>query len=625
MSASTEMAAEMAADVIAAGNNREEIERQLLLLVEASGTLLASPQESDVVETVMSLAQRFVAADAYALWRQTGDTIWTAIRTIGLSSAYSRNIDTTAVRGQIPRLSAEPQVVSDVENAPLVASRLDWYRQEGIRSLVTIPLLLHGALSGTLVFYYRHPHNFTEREIRIAGTLANLAAAALGTSDLYERQKSLRSAAERSARRAAFLAEVGAALASSLDHAVTLTTIAEMTVPFFADWCGVSIIDDRGTIRRVTLRQADPAQDDAAQNVQELLPPRSLLPVRLAIRFRQAQLVPEISREILEARFRKPEQVGLIRRLGLRSLICVPLVARGRTIGVLTFATAQSARSYTAEDLEFARELAHRQALAVDNARLFADVARERERVQQANRNLQAANEALQRANTDLEQFAYSASHDLQEPLRTVAVYSQLLQRHLKGFLDEDAELFINYTVAAAKRMEVLVQDLLSYVKAATGAEPEAPPVDAARVLKDTLINLQAAIEQSGATVEFADLPVVRVPAVHLRQLFQNLIGNAIKYRGEAAPRIEVSARILGPQCEFAVSDNGIGIDSQYTTQVFGIFKRLHSSGSYTGTGIGLAICQKIVERHGGRIWVESEPGSGSTFRFTIPSQEQIS
>ncbi|HYL75601.1 MAG TPA: ATP-binding protein [Bryobacteraceae bacterium] len=621
MSASTEMAA----DMTCAGNDREETERQLLLLVEASGTLLASPQESDVVETVMTLAQRFVAADAYALWRQTGETTWNAIRTIGLSSTYSRSIDTTSVRSQIPRLSADPQVITDVENAPFVASRLDWYRREGIRSLVTIPLLLHGTLSGTLVFYYRQPRNFTEREIRIAGILANLAAAALGTSDLYERQKSLRNSAERSARRAAFLAEVGADLASSLDYAVTLTTIAEMTVPFFADWCGVSIIDDHGGIRRLTLRHADPAQSDSAQEVQKLLPPKSLLPVRLAKRLRCAQLVEQISEEILSAHVARPEQIELIRRLGLRSLICAPLVARGRTIGVLTFATAQSGRSYTHEDLEFARELAHRQALAVDNARLFADVAHERERSQQANRNLQAANEALQRANTDLEQFAYSASHDLQEPLRTVAVYSQLLERHLKGLLDEEAESFISYTVAAAKRMEVLVQDLLSYVKAATGVEPEAPPVNATRVLKETLVNLQAAVEQSGATVSSSDLPVVRVPAVHMRQLFQNLIGNAIKYRGAAAPRIEVSARRLGLQWEFAVADNGIGIDPKYATQVFGIFKRLHSSASYTGTGIGLAICQKIVERHGGRIWVESELGRGSIFRFTIPGQEHVS
>jgi signal transduction histidine kinase len=613
------------AGMIPPGNGREETERQLLLLVEASGALLASPEESDVVEKVMSLAQRFVAADGYALWRQTSETTWTAIRTIGLSDSYSRVVDAAAMRRALPILSGEPQVIPDVENAPLFANRVKAYRQEGIRSLVTHPLRLHGSFSGTLVFYYRQMHHFTEQEIRIAGSLANLAAAALGTSDLYERQKTLRSLAETAAQRTALLADIGATLASSLDIDHALATIAEMTVPFFADWCGVSSIDESGAMRRLVLTHADPAQSDLAQQVTKLLPPAALVYARLATRFGRTQLIEDVSEQILAAHVRKPEQIELIRRLGIRSLICAPLMVRGRTLGVMAFATAQSNRHYTSGDLEFAKELARRQALAVDNARLFADVTRERERVQLVNRSLRSANEALRRANSDLEQFAYSASHDLQEPLRTVAVYSQLLERHLHGVLDAEASSFIQYTVAAAKRMEVLVRDLLSYVQATTVVGIQTAPVDVTGVLKDTLVNLQAAIEMSAATVVFEAMPAVPVPALHLRQLFMNLVGNAIKYRGENPPRVEISARNLGSHYEFAVADNGIGIDPQYASQVFGIFKRLHTSDSYSGTGIGLAICQKIVERHGGRIWVDSELGRGSTFRFTLPCQEQIS
>jgi light-regulated signal transduction histidine kinase (bacteriophytochrome) len=300
-------------------------------------------------------------------------------------------------------------------------------------------------------------------------------------------------------------------------------------------------------------------------------------------------------------------------------MICAPLVARGRTLGVLTFATAESERRYTSEDLALAEELAHRTALAVDNARLFADVARQRERAQKANQTLQTANQALRRANDDLEQFAYSASHDLREPLRTVAVYTQLLKRHFGDKLDSKAEAFIGYTVSGARRMEYLMKDLLTYVQAARGADEDPAPVDANQVLHTTLANLQTAIQESGASILSDDLPLVPVHSVHLEQLFQNLIGNAIKYRSDASPQIQVAVRRSPQEWTFHVKDNGIGIDPQYAKQVFGIFKRLHSSESYSGTGIGLAICQKIVERYGGRIWVESELGKGATFCFTLP------
>jgi light-regulated signal transduction histidine kinase (bacteriophytochrome) len=294
-------------------------------------------------------------------------------------------------------------------------------------------------------------------------------------------------------------------------------------------------------------------------------------------------------------------------------------VARGRTLGVLTFATAESERRYTPDDVALAEELAHRVALAVDNVRLFAEVARERELVQKANQTLQNANHLLRRANDDLEQFAYSASHDLREPLRTVAVYTQLLKRHFGDKVDSKAEIYIGHTVSGARRMETLMNDLLSYVQAARGADEQLTVIDSNQVLHTTISNLQTAIQESGASIISDDLPMLPVHAVHLQQLLQNLIGNAIKYRSDTAPKIEISARRSAQEWIFHIKDNGIGIDPQYAKQVFGIFKRLHSSESYSGTGIGLAICQKIVERYGGRIWVESELGKGATFCFTLP------
>jgi PAS domain S-box-containing protein len=223
----------------------------------------------------------------------------------------------------------------------------------------------------------------------------------------------------------------------------------------------------------------------------------------------------------------------------------------------------------------------------------------------------------LQRSNQDLEQFAYVASHDLQEPLRMVASYTQLLAEKYEGQLDDKAKKYIDYAVDGAVRMQRLVNDLLSYSRISTkGRAPE--PTDSHAVLGEALGNLQTAIEESRAMVTNDDLPVVRADATQLLQVFQNLIANAIKFRRGDPPRVHVAARDGGHEWEFSVKDNGIGIDAQYANRVFVIFQRLHARPEYPGTGIGLAVCKRIVERHGGRIWLESEPGKGSTFFFTV-------
>jgi light-regulated signal transduction histidine kinase (bacteriophytochrome) len=237
----------------------------------------------------------------------------------------------------------------------------------------------------------------------------------------------------------------------------------------------------------------------------------------------------------------------------------------------------------------------------------------------QAQAQLQTANDALRRANADLEQFAYSASHDLQEPLRMVATYSQALKKKYGDKLDAKADQYIGFTVEGALRMERLITDLLAYTSLT--ASPETPDVemDANEPLLCAIANLREAVDQNAAVITRTVLPRVRMQAVHLQQLFQNLLGNALKYRGKEPPRIAIDAIRRGHEWLFSVQDNGIGIDSKYANDIFGIFKRLHSAAEYSGTGMGLAICKRIVERYGGRIWVESVPGTGATFMFTIP------
>ncbi len=227
----------------------------------------------------------------------------------------------------------------------------------------------------------------------------------------------------------------------------------------------------------------------------------------------------------------------------------------------------------------------------------------------------------LRRANADLEQFAYSASHDLQEPLRNVAVYSQLLEREYGAKLDERASLFLQQVGNGARRMSRLVSDLLAYSRTAELDGIPIERVDASRVIEQVRVSLSQAIKETGAELHYGPLPEVDIRPVHLELLFQNLVGNALKYRQDGqAPRVEVGAVPRTGLWEFSIRDNGIGIEPEYHSRIFGVFKRLHrNEQKYPGTGIGLAICQRIVESYGGRIWVESEAGRGSTFRFTLP------
>jgi signal transduction histidine kinase len=239
-------------------------------------------------------------------------------------------------------------------------------------------------------------------------------------------------------------------------------------------------------------------------------------------------------------------------------------------------------------------------------------------RVQERTAELARSNAELARSNTDLEQFAYVASHDLQEPLRMVAGYVQLLARRYEGKLDRDADEYIGFAVDGVKRMQQLIDGLLAYSR--VGRRGRAPvPVDCNEAIRQAIGNLEAAIAQQGAEVTCDPLPTVQADRAQLVQVFQNLLGNAIKFRGPEPPHVHVDAQRSGEAWLFRVRDNGIGIDPKEAGRLFTLFYRLHSQAEYPGTGIGLATCKRIVERHGGRIWFDSEPGQGTTFQFTLP------
>jgi light-regulated signal transduction histidine kinase (bacteriophytochrome) len=318
-----------------------------------------------------------------------------------------------------------------------------------------------------------------------------------------------------------------------------------------------------------------------------------------------AELVRKNSYDVILADYKLPgwngmESVEILRREGLD----IPVILVSGALGELTAVECikQGAADYVLKD-HLAR---------------LPEAVRRAMREQKLRQDHKHSQEELARSNQDLEQFAYVASHDLQEPLRMVATYTQLLAERYQGKLDADADKYIHYAVDGALRMQKLVQDLLAFSR--VGRQGMAlESTDCNTVLEVSLSNLKAAIQESGAVIRHGPLPVVMADGSQLVQVFQNLIGNAIKFRGSEAPSIQVNAEATANEWIFSVTDNGIGIAPEQTENVFVIFRRLHTRTEYPGNGIGLSVCKKIVERHGGRIWVKSEPGRGSTFQFTLP------
>jgi signal transduction histidine kinase len=260
--------------------------------------------------------------------------------------------------------------------------------------------------------------------------------------------------------------------------------------------------------------------------------------------------------------------------------------------------------------------------LGRDTEAMRARIVEEVREVERARAELDRQAQDLQRSNAELEQFAYVASHDLQEPLRKVASFCQMLERRYAGQLDERADQYIHFAVDGARRMQDLINDLLAFSRVGRAAAVR-EPVDLREALARAESNLAARIEETGATVESGELPVVHGDPGLLTLVLQNLVGNAVKFHGDEPPHVRVDARREGDGWEVSVADNGIGIEPAYAERIFVIFQRLHTRADYEGTGIGLAMCRKIVEHHGGRIWLDTEAGPGTTFRFTLPDSEE--
>jgi PAS domain S-box-containing protein len=508
----------------------------------------------------------------------------------------------------------------DDKNLPREERRM--MQRYGAKTILYIPLQFKGRLLGYVeIWESRHRREFLPTEIALCYDIAQSAAVALDNARLYEQaqqeiieRKQVELAMLQRNRELVSLQAAVAATASNLDHQFILDTVTwEMANLLEVEDC--SILEWDQAANTVTVI----AEYDSS-NLSEALPQAKVW--GLADHPLRSQVLAERVARQTASTFGSPDQgeVPLKQQTNGGSLLILPLMFQDRVFGLVEITDSDAGREFNDREVSLAQMLANQAATAIENARLYEQAQTEIAIRREAEQALEQYADELERSNQDLQQFAYVASHDLQEPLRMVTSYLQLLQRRYQGQLDADADEFIDFATDGANRMRDLIRGLLNYSRVGTRGAPM-QPIDCQEVLDKALDSLQVALAESDAQVTYHPLPTVSADATQLGQLFQNLIGNAIKFQADRRPEIHVDFEERDGGYLFSVRDNGIGIEPQYVERVFAIFQRLHTRDEYPGTGIGLAVCKRIVERHGGRIWVESQPGEGSTFYFTLPAE----
>jgi signal transduction histidine kinase/CHASE1-domain containing sensor protein/ActR/RegA family two-component response regulator len=582
---------------------RQYVEDRLRALVDASRTLLSSPELGDVLPAVLRLSNRLIAADAYAIWKyEPGSGHWAITAAEGLSDEYRR--DLIAITPGTPSMPDRPLAFEDVYSEKFVGDRAGLYRGEGIRSLLSLPLKIRGEVVGTLVFYYREPHRFDEAEIDVATALTNLAASAIGTSELYQAQRRSREEAEAASRRSAFLAEATGVLASSLDYEQTLRALAVFAVPHVADWCAVDVLGDDGKLRRLAVAHVQPEKVVWAQEIERRYPtdPEAPHGVPNVVRTGRSELYAEITDEMLARGARDEEHLRILRDVGFTSVMIVPLVARGRPSGAMTFVTAESGRRYGPPDLAFAEDLAHRAALSVDNARLYKEA---------------------QEANRLKDEFLATLSHELRTPLTSVLGWAKLLRSEA---LDEKtAARAVEAIERNAEAQTRLINDLLDVSRVITGKlRLEVKATELGGVVEAAVESVRPAAEARGVRLDVRLDPSagpVSGDADRLQQVVWNLLSNAIKFT-PGGGHVEVILTRANGNAEIAVADTGRGIAPEFLPHVFDRFRQADQriTREFGGLGLGLAIARHLVELHGGTITAASEGvGRGATFRVRLP------
>ncbi|HEY2384636.1 MAG TPA: GAF domain-containing protein [Terriglobia bacterium] len=447
---------------------------------------------------------------------------------------------------------------------------------------------------------------------------------------IYERVA--RSEAETNAEKLAFLGEASTVLASSLDYQTNLMTVAKLAVNRLADWCAVDVVDENNGFHRVALTHRDPQRAEWAREFQKKFSSNPAAPHGVAhvMRSGKAKIYTDIPDSMLIALAQDAEHFKILQELGLASAMVVPLVARGRTLGAITLASENPARRYTEADLHFAEELARRAALGIDNARLHSDT-------QSALNEVRSKTDEIQRLNGELEQrvkertaqlemmvkeleaFTYSISDDMRGPLRAIDGFSRVLMEEYPDKMDEEGKRLLNIIRSNARSMSELIDGLLTFSH--LGRQPlDQVDINMDELAKNVFEEVQAANKERPVKVEIQKLPAAFGDRTMLRQVLYNLISNSFKFtRPKSDPAIEIGHQAGGNQNTYFIRDNGVGFDMQYSPKLFGVFQRLHSVDDFEGAGVGLALVQRIIHRHGGRVWAEGKVNEGATFYFSIP------
>ena len=584
-----EVARRRRAELEAAGALREQValQQRLSALADAAGELLAEPSPVGLLANVGMLGARLLPAPAHAIWRAMPDAReWRIVWHRQLSDAFVETVAAAAVPDERAMLS-EPQLVPDVRLAPALAHRLPSYEQEGIRSVLVVPLSAHGQPFGTFVAYFTHPASFSEADRHVAHALGSLASAALTTASLYEQEAQSRREAERAEWDARFLARASAALASSLDYEQALQTVAALLVPEFADWCTVDIAVDHGGPRRVAAVSAAHAEAPPADARSAAIDQVAFAPDALhVLRSGEAVLVGTA-----------PDPAG-----SLVSLVRVPLRAGGRVLGVLSFGRPSASEPYTEAELHLAEDVASRAALAVENAHAYAEATR---------------------ANRLKDEFLATLSHELRTPLNAILGYVRMLRSGIIPPGRQPRALEIVDRNASA--LSQIVEDVLDVSRIVSGKiRLNVQQVDLPRVLQEAIATVQPAADarriRLSIIIDPRATPIAGDPD-RLQQVAWNLLSNAVKFTPKGG-RVQLVLQRINSHVELVVSDTGIGIGPEFLPYVFDRFRQEDSryAREHGGLGLGLAITRHIVESHGGRIRVET-PGhdQGTTFRVELP------
>ena len=598
-------------DARRAADDQRDIRARLLALTDGADALLAARTPQTTYAAAIDLTRQVLPGDGYGIW-MLASREWRMVSSHGVSAQFAAawlagDHLTFAQPVGLDDVSAPAAGAPDPNTSAMVEARRAVYASEGVKSLLTIPLPIGGERRSALVVYHRTTHVTTETELRVGVALGHLVAAAIWNAETYEALERSTQAAERHASQMAFLAEASARL-GSLDYETTLREVAQLAVPRFTDWCAVDVVQPDERVERLVIAHGDPAKIELAKVLEEKYPtpPDARSGVPEVLRTGRPIHYPVVTDDMLVAGARDEEHLRILREIGMHSVAIIPLTARGRTLGALSFVSSRADRPLTAQDVVVLTEIGRRAGIAVDNARLYRDA---------------------ELANTAKDEFLALLSHELRTPLNAIMGWTHMLRGGLPPEMSTHA---IDVIGRNARSQKQLVEDLLDVARIAGGQlDLHRTRVDLCDIARGGVDSALPAAQAKGVALS-CETPAEPLPvhadANRLQQLIANLLSNGVKFT-EKGGRVTVRVGRTRDFAELSVQDNGAGIPSEFLPNVFDRFRQGDTSLTrvYGGLGLGLWVVKQIVEAHGAQVCVESAgAGQGTTVIVTWPLMDAV-